>query len=98
MSQMLEIILRHPGEEVSDHHILKSPLHGETKESTRSMEGFIPRNLTQREANRLLIPPSFLPMTFLAFFEGGGVTVASRLPARVLDGPTMGQLMSHPST
>jgi hypothetical protein len=47
---MLEVILRHPGEEVGDCHILKSPLHGETEECTRAMEGFIPQNLMHREA------------------------------------------------
>jgi hypothetical protein len=41
----------------------------------------------------ILIPAAtFLPMTFLSFFEGGGAVAALRLLARVLDDPTLGSV------
>jgi hypothetical protein len=45
----------------------------------------------------ILILPGFLHMTFLPFFEGGGVAAALSLPARVLDDLALG-LVDESST
>jgi hypothetical protein len=43
-----------------------------------------------RAGSLILIPPAFLPTTFLSFFRGGIVAAAFLLPARVLDDQTLG--------